>query len=118
MTYSSIFKKNSKEVRQNEPLCFFVLSFFSISIQFFSQTFSVFLNTIYNIGDDLNDWEPMQLAGVVCCPGDACDEVKKISNYVAKASGGYGAVRECITYLLKKRGEWEYAIAKAYGFGI
>ena len=70
------------------------------------------------IGDDLNDWEPMQLAGVVCCPGDACDEVKQISNYVAKASGGYGAVRECITYLLKKRGEWEDAIAKAYGFGI
>lgn len=70
------------------------------------------------IGDDLNDWEPMQLAGVVCCPGDACDEVKQISNYVAKTSGGYGAVRECITYLLKKRGEWEYAIAKAYGFGI
>lgn len=56
MTYSSIFKKNSKEVRQNEPLCFFVLSFFSISIQFFSQTFSVFLNTIYNIGDDLNGY--------------------------------------------------------------
>ena len=23
MTYSSIFEKNSKEVRQNEPLCFF-----------------------------------------------------------------------------------------------
>ena len=56
MTYSSIFKKNSKEVRQNEPLCFFVISFFSISIQFFSQTFSVFLNTIYNIGDDLNGY--------------------------------------------------------------
>lgn len=70
------------------------------------------------IGDDLNDLEPMQLAGVVCCPGDACDEVKQISNYVAEAYGGCGAVRECITYLLKKRGEWEKAIAKAYGFGI
>lgn len=70
------------------------------------------------IGDDLNDLKSMQLAGVVCCPGDACDEVKQISNYVAKALGGYGAVRESITYILKKRGEWEYAIEKAYGFGI
>lgn len=70
------------------------------------------------IGDDLNDLEPMKVAGFVCCPGDACDEVKQISNYVANACGGYGAVRECITYLLKSRGEWEKAIAAAYGFGI
>lgn len=70
------------------------------------------------IGDDLNDLEPMHLAGFVGCPGDACDEVKRVSNYIADAFGGYGAVRECITYLLKNRGEWETAIAKVYGFGI
>jgi 3-deoxy-D-manno-octulosonate 8-phosphate phosphatase (KDO 8-P phosphatase) len=70
------------------------------------------------IGDDLNDFEPMKVAGLVCCPGDACDEIKQISDYVASANGGYGAVRECITYLLKSRGEWETAIAAAYRFGV
>ena len=70
------------------------------------------------IGDDLNDLEPMKVAGFVCCPGDACDEVKQISDYVASAYGGQGAVRECIAYLLKSRGEWEHAIAAAYGFGV
>ena len=69
------------------------------------------------IGDDLNDLEPMKLAGFVGCPGDACDEIRCMADYVAGANGGYGAVRECITFLLKCRGEWEQAIAAAYGFG-
>ena len=69
------------------------------------------------IGDDLNDLEPMKLAGFVGCPGDACDEIRHVADYVAGANGGYGAVRECITFLLKCRGEWEQAIAAAYGFG-
>lgn len=29
------------------------------------------------IGDDLNDFEPMKVAGLVCCPGDACDETSR-----------------------------------------
>lgn len=70
------------------------------------------------IGDDLNDLDPMKLAGFVACPGDACDEIRAIADYVAEAYGGHGAVRECITYLLKSRGEWENAIAQAYGFGV
>lgn len=70
------------------------------------------------IGDDLNDLEPMQLAGYVACPGDACEEIKESADFIAKAYGGYGAVRECITHLLKKRGEWDSAIAKAYAFGV
>lgn len=70
------------------------------------------------IGDDLNDLAPMMLAVFVCCPQDACDEIRQIADYVAKVNGGYVAVRECITYLLKKRGEWEQAIAVAYGIGI
>lgn len=84
----------------------------------FMNTYNLCKEFVGYIGDDLNDLEPMQLASFVCCPGNACDEVKAISNYVAEAYGGYGAVRECITYLLKKRGEWELAIAKAYGLGI
>ena len=69
------------------------------------------------IGDDLNDLEPMKLAGFVSCPADACDEIRQIADYVSTVKGGDGAVRDCITHLLKCRGEWEAAIAKAYGFG-
>lgn len=66
------------------------------------------------IGDDLNDLEPMKVVGFIACPGDACDEIKAISNYIAKANGGCGAVRECISYIMQERGDWDSAIAAVY----
>lgn len=70
------------------------------------------------IGDDLNDLPPMKLCGFVGCPADACEEVKAQANYVSGVKGGYGAVRDVISVLLKKRGQWEKAIAEIYGIGI
>lgn len=54
------------------------------------------------IGDDLNDYEAMQLCGTVGCPADAVKEVKKISEFVATCRGGEGAVREFVDYLREK----------------
>ena len=70
------------------------------------------------LGDDLNDLGGMKLAGFVGCPADACEEIKAVADYIAEAKGGYGAVRDIISHLLKKRGEWEKAIEKVYGSGI
>lgn len=59
------------------------------------------------IGDDLNDLTVMSVikksGGIVCCPADAADEVKNISDYVCHRSGGDGAVRECIEWLRKRQ---------------
>ena len=70
------------------------------------------------LGDDLNDLPGMSLCGFVGCPADACAEVKEKADYVSDIKGGYGAVRDIISYLLKERGEWEEAISKVYGIGI
>lgn len=70
------------------------------------------------IGDDLNDYPPMQLAGFIGCPADACEEIKAIADYVSDVKGGYGAVRDIISYVLKQRGQWEQAIAEVYGIRI
>lgn len=70
------------------------------------------------LGDDLNDYPGMQLAGFAGCPADACEEVKAICDYVSSVKGGYGAVRDIISWLLKQRGEWESAVAAIYGVGI
>lgn len=67
------------------------------------------------IGDDLNDYEPMKLAGFRGCPADSCDEVINIADYVSKVNGGYGAVRDVISYILKERNQWSEAISKVYG---
>ena len=70
------------------------------------------------IGDDLNDLPPMKLCRFVGCPADACNEVKALANYVSEIRGGYGAVRDIISVLLKWRGEWEQTIKDVFGIGI
>ena len=50
------------------------------------------------IGDDVNDFEAMGLAGFTACPADAVSEIKQICRYVAKKPGGHGAVREILDH--------------------
>lgn len=69
------------------------------------------------IGDDLNDLYPMTLAGFVGCPKDACEEIKNIADYISDVKGGYGAVRDVISYVLRQQGKWEQAYLKAYHMG-
>lgn len=69
------------------------------------------------IGDDLNDLASMKLCGFVGCPADACEEVKALADYVSGVNGGYGAVRDVISAMLKVRGEWEQAVSNVYGIG-
>lgn len=70
------------------------------------------------IGDDINDWQPMHLAGLVACPADGCPEVKALADYVSPVCGGHGAVRDIIEHYLRLTGEWLPIIEKLYGAGI
>lgn len=53
------------------------------------------------IGDDENDLEAMSICKYKACPKNATKEIKKISNFISKYDGGYGAVREYCEYLLE-----------------
>lgn len=66
------------------------------------------------IGDDWNDLQCMESVGIKMCPADAAEEIIKICDYVAKSSGGHGAVRECLEYLLKRRGNWALSCKDTY----
>jgi YrbI family 3-deoxy-D-manno-octulosonate 8-phosphate phosphatase len=46
------------------------------------------------VGNDVNDYGALQLAGTKIVPQDAYDEVKKIADYVTETKGGYGVIRE------------------------
>lgn len=70
------------------------------------------------IGDDLNDYASMCMAGFVGCPKDACWEVKQIADYISPVKGGYGAVRDIVEHMLRKYGLWEQGISEAYGIGV
>lgn len=66
------------------------------------------------IGDDLNDFLPMQLAGFIGCPADACEEIKTIAHYISNKKGGDGVIRDVISHMLKKSNKWDKAIADVY----
>lgn len=71
------------------------------------------------IGDDLNDFAAMKLAGYVGCPSDSCSEIIKCADYVSSVEGGRGAVRDVIEHIMRIAGTWDDAIVKAYGlFGV
>lgn len=67
------------------------------------------------LGDDLNDLPGMRLAGFIGCPQDACEEIRNVADYISAEKGGHGAVRDIISYILKKRDEWDIAVGKIYG---
>lgn len=54
------------------------------------------------IGDDTMDIPAMRLCAVKGCPADAVSEVKEICDYVSTRSGGNGAVRDFIEWLVKE----------------
>ena len=56
------------------------------------------------IGDDTPDIEVTQLVGLAVAVGDAHEAVKAAADYVTRADGGRGAVREVIDLLLGSKG--------------
>ena len=71
-------------------------------------------NVIY-VGDDIPDYEIMQVVGCPCCPADACPDIKAISTYVSPYNGGEGCVRDIIEQVLRANGHW-LSSAKAFGW--
>lgn len=65
------------------------------------------LSNVAYIGDDMNDAECMgaikDSGGIIGCPKDAVQGIRRISMFKSKQNGGNGAVREFIEYVLKKR---------------
>ena len=64
-------------------------------------------------GDDIPDYEAMELVGMPCCPQDAVAEIKSVSRYISHKEGGKGAVRDIIEQVLKVHGKWQVRQANA-----
>ena len=63
----------------------------------------VFQNYLYYHGIDP---EAVQHCGISACPADAAIDICDISQYVATAEGGKGAVREVIEMVMKLQKRW------------
>ena len=64
------------------------------------------------IGDDLPDLPLIRYVGFGVAVANAVDEVKRYADFVTSRSGGRGAVREVIEYILKSTGTWQELMKK------
>ncbi len=55
------------------------------------------------MGNDLNDFDAMKMAGFAVAPADAHPAIKEISDLVLTALGGQGAVRELCEFILETK---------------
>ena len=58
------------------------------------------------IGDDLGDLAVIKTVGLAGAVADAHPEVKKNCHFISQQSGGRGAVREFIEFILDAQGKW------------
>lgn len=64
------------------------------------------------VGDDLMELPMLTRVGLAVAVANAVDEVKKVSHYVTRCSGGHGAVREVIEGILKAKGLWNQVLER------
>jgi len=67
---------------------------------------SLFPEEIAYIGDDLGDLSVIKKVGFAAAVADAHPEIKKYSHFICSNSGGKGAVREFIEFILQTQDKW------------
>ncbi len=70
-------------------------------------------NEVCYVGDDIVDLGPLKKAGVGVAVANAVSEAKATADFVTRAAGGNGAVREVVEMILKAQGKWD-AIVDGY----
>src|ERR1700675_2245539 len=67
------------------------------------------------VGDDVIDLPVMRNCGLAIAVANARDEVKEDAHYVTPHSGGEGALRDAVEYILKAQGKWRQVVEKYIG---
>ena len=70
------------------------------------QQYEIESEYLLYVGDDMPDYEVMQLVGIAACPQDAVEDIKQISHYMSPFKGGRGVVRDVLEKILKIQGMW------------
>jgi len=70
------------------------------------QTTGAGSSEVAYVADDLPDIPVMQRVGLAIAVANAAPEVKQAAHFVTARSGGEGAVREVIEFIVKAQGKW------------
>jgi len=74
------------------------------------------LETAY-VGDDIVDVPLMRRVGFAASVADAESYVREAADFVSARSGGQGAVREIIEFVMRSSGAWEKVAARYFAAG-
>jgi 3-deoxy-D-manno-octulosonate 8-phosphate phosphatase (KDO 8-P phosphatase) len=66
------------------------------------EELGITLNEVAYIGDDIGDLELLKAVGISSAPANAPDYIKKYVDYVTQKSGGEGAFREFVEWMISK----------------
>ena len=83
----------------------------------FKEKFNLTDEEIGFVGDDLLDLPVMVQCGFAACVANGREELKDTAHYVTNISGGNGAVREVIEFVLRHQGKWQ-AIVDNYNGNV
>jgi len=64
------------------------------------------------VGDDVVDIGVLNRVGLAVVPGDGTADTKKSADYVTKAPGGSGAIREIVEMILRTQNKWKVVVAE------
>jgi 3-deoxy-D-manno-octulosonate 8-phosphate phosphatase (KDO 8-P phosphatase) len=67
------------------------------------------------VGDDVVDLPVMRNCGLAIAVANARDEVKDEAHWVTSHSGGNGAIRDSLEYILKAQGKWKQVVNQYIG---
>ena len=63
------------------------------------------LKNVAYVGNDINDKEVMEIAGITFCPSDAHKSIITISDHILNTKGGNGVIRELLDLITNIKGE-------------
>jgi 3-deoxy-D-manno-octulosonate 8-phosphate phosphatase (KDO 8-P phosphatase) len=69
------------------------------------------------VGCELMDLEVMKKAGFAVATADATDEAKAVADYITRAPGGRGPIREVCEFILRSMGKWDEWVEKVVKMG-
>lgn len=64
------------------------------------------------VGDDIVDLGVLKRAGVAVAVADGVAEVRAAADYITRADGGHGAVREVVELVLRAQKKWARIVAE------
>ena len=97
---STIVKKRGKKI--NAAMTIIGAKNKKSHLKLICKKFDVSPQQIAYIGDDLNDYQIIQLVGLSATPSDGITILQKVVDYVCKTSGGNGAFREFVELILEE----------------